>query len=63
MMKDDVLLIDGALKAFPDIANSLTAECFPFFRESQIPSPLFTGCGLRFALVDRLCPNRAMNRR
>jgi hypothetical protein len=62
MMKDDVLVITHALKAFADIANSLTGKCFPFLDESQISSPLFTGCGLCFAPVDRLCPNREVNR-
>jgi hypothetical protein len=63
MMKDDGLLICKALKAFADIANSLTGKRFRSLTESQIPSPLFTGCGLRFAPVDRLCPNREVNSR
>jgi hypothetical protein len=45
MMKDDVLLISQALKAFADIANILTSKGKRNPKESQIPSPLFTGCG------------------
>jgi hypothetical protein len=45
MMKDDVLLISQALKAFADIANILTSNAKRNPTESQIPSPLFTGCG------------------
>ena len=54
------LLIDGVLKAFADIANSLTRAASQTPWESQNQSPLFTGCGLRFAPVDRLCPNRGV---
>jgi hypothetical protein len=61
MMKDDVLVITHALKAFADIANSLTGKAKRTDKESQIPSPLFTACGLPFAPVDRLCPNREYN--
>jgi hypothetical protein len=61
MMKDDVLVITHAIKAFADIANSLTGAALQTRRESQNQSPLFTGCGLRFAPVDRLCPNRGVN--
>jgi hypothetical protein len=45
MMKDDVLLISQALKAFADIANILTSKGKRNPTESQISSPLFTGCG------------------
>jgi hypothetical protein len=45
MMKDDVLLISQALKAFADIANILTSKGKRNPMESHIPSPLFTGCG------------------
>jgi hypothetical protein len=45
MMKDDALLIAQALKAFADIANILTSKGKRNPTESQIPSPLFTGCG------------------
>jgi hypothetical protein len=62
MMKDDVLVITRALKAFADIANSLTGAVPQTRRESQNQSPLFTACGLRFAPVDRLWPNREVKR-
>jgi hypothetical protein len=45
MMKDDVLLISQALKAFTDIANILTSTGKRNPTESQTQSPLFTGCG------------------
>jgi hypothetical protein len=61
MMKDDGLLIGKALKAFADIANSLTAGVTAIPMESQNSSPLFTGCGMRFAHVERLWPNRGVN--
>jgi hypothetical protein len=44
MMKDDVLLIAEALKAFADIANILTHDDKRAEPESQISSPLSTGC-------------------
>ena len=59
MMKDDVLLIDRALKAFADIANSLTNGREHNEGESQYSSPLSTPCGYRNTPVDRLCSNRA----
>jgi hypothetical protein len=61
MMKDDGLLKAEPLKAFADIANSLTQPLRVIPNESQIYSPLFTGCGMRFAHVDRLWPNRELN--
>jgi hypothetical protein len=60
MMKDDALLIIGALKAFADIANILTRANKRVERESQIYSPLFTACAKWNVPVDRLCPNRAV---
>jgi hypothetical protein len=44
MMKDDALLMVGALKAFADIANSLTRADKKMGPESQIYSPLSTSC-------------------
>jgi hypothetical protein len=44
MMKDDALLIIGALKAFADIANILTRADKRVEGESQIYSPLSTAC-------------------
>ena len=44
MMKDDALLIAQALKAFADIANILTRADTRVEPESQIYSPLSTGC-------------------
>jgi hypothetical protein len=44
MMKDDVLLIAQALKAFADIANILTHKQNLNQPESQISSPLSTAC-------------------
>jgi hypothetical protein len=58
MMKDDVLLIAQALKAFTDIANILTHEHKWMDGESQFPSPVSTACGYQNTPVDRLCPNR-----
>ena len=60
MMKDDGLLVTRALKAFTDIANSLTAGVGHSGYESQISSPLFTGCGCSNAPVYSLCPNREL---
>jgi hypothetical protein len=60
-MKDDVLLIDRALRAFADIANSLTHRREHNKRESQYSSPLSTPCGYRNTPVDRLCSNRDPN--
>jgi hypothetical protein len=61
MMKDDGLLKGKALKAFADIANSLTEGVIPIHWDSQFPSLLFTGCGMRFAHVESLWPNRGVN--
>jgi hypothetical protein len=36
MMKDDGLLIAQALKAFADIANSLTTDVYLIVTESQL---------------------------
>ena len=58
MMKDDGLLIARALKAFADIANSLTKELHLIVTDSQFSSPLFTSCGNCFAVVESLCSNR-----
>ena len=63
MMKDDGRLKTSALSAFADIANSLTGGARVIPSESFFSSPLLTGCGMRFAHVDRLCPNREWNRR
>ena len=63
MMKDDVLLIAQALKAFADIANILTRKHERAQQESQLSSPISTGCAYQNAPVDRLWPNRALKSR